>query len=76
MTKLIEGKLYKITFPNGDSIEVTYGGTAAPFNHICDGCRKERWNAHSFVVGDVNNPTTQYFYGSECIKKIKIEEVI
>ena len=64
--KLIEGKnyLYKEY-----SLIVTYAGKEEDFTFRCDNCKKEVKNTHFFVVGDIEDPSSSYTFGSECVKK-------
>jgi hypothetical protein len=72
--KLIEGKQYIIKQDNWNSdLKVTYAGIVKDSNYTCDICKKQRWNTYCFIYGKVDNPTNQYFYGSECIKKLQID---
>jgi hypothetical protein len=75
-TKLIEGKKYKLTFPNGRVENLTYVGFLKNDERNCDICKKDRWNSYLFVDRDPEDPNQNYFFGVECIKKVKIEEVI
>ncbi len=80
--KFTVGKQYKITserFCRG--IVTTIALYTGKFKgYPCDNCPKQNVEVHEFLVGitDVNSThfTDIYHYGSECIKKIKIEEAI
>lgn len=64
---------YKITFDNGNSDIVRYGGFVSELSEaICDHCLKPRMRHYWFYTGARSNCNCQYFYGTECIKRINI----
>jgi hypothetical protein len=64
MKHLIVGQSYKL-----DGMDVTYAGRTGVANVACAKCGKLR-NCHIFVEGPIDNPQSQLFYGSECLKQV------
>lgn len=80
--KLSVGQKYKITFENGAEATCYYAGYIKDANYYCDYCGRELRNVHEFLEIDkdmtfnesLDDNTCSYHYGTECIKKIKIEK--
>jgi len=75
MTKLNEGETYKMTFPNGHSVDMVYCGKFKQSWYHCHFCHIQRSVCYQFTVGLPDNPSQVYNFGTECIKRVSIEAV-
>lgn len=72
--KYIEGKEYICTLDNLQfKVKFSFSGTDC-MGYNCISCGKELTSGYCFVTGELDNPTCQYFFGSECVKRY-IKEV-
>jgi len=73
----IKGKEYKYTYNKyGKSYKVkfSYSGKDCQ-GYYCTNCGKELAIGYCFIVGDIDNPKEQDFFGSECVKHC-ISEIV